>query len=342
VNLKVSWRTHRKRAKLQARLGADAVVALQDLWLACKEAKNGGSLLGLDAEDVAIAARYCGDPGLFVATLVELNLLEGGPGSYRIHDYLDHNPDDRGAMPVEARSRLASAAVLVRWHRAGKHALLPADGCPLCAPGAGLESETQGRVFVPDSVYETAPPVYETRTSVSDSYTKTSIPYCAPIRSDPKSDFEMTDQPTHDVTTNPDINSDAGEVCSVQGIVSLVVARGWPPPREAWLEQLTDLSLARPFDVPEVLGAIEWAAHQCRDRDEVPNGGFVASILVRRRRTAPRAVGLEQAMAKPRPAPKPKTHDVLRADGSEPGSSAADVESARLNLEAIRRKLGAR
>ena len=127
--IKTSWRKSRKRKRLKRKLGAEGVLAVEDLWAYCAEERTNGDLCGLTHEDIADEADWDGDPGDFVDTLVDLRLLDGMPGAYRIHDWDDHNPY---VASSEERSNQASEARHIGWHKAGKHKHTPKADCPLC------------------------------------------------------------------------------------------------------------------------------------------------------------------------------------------------------------------
>jgi hypothetical protein len=63
---------------------------LELLWAASYEA--GDDALG-DAADVEHLARWQGEPGLLVNTLLESKFIDKTRGGYRVHDLWDHAPD---------------------------------------------------------------------------------------------------------------------------------------------------------------------------------------------------------------------------------------------------------
>lgn len=129
--ISTSWRTHPKRIKLIRRLGKEAAFAVTDLWGWCAltPGRTRGVLAGMSDEDIAIAADYDHDPRAWVAALVDLRLLDGGPGDRSVHNYPIRNPYVAGH---DARSDAAKANALRRWHREGKHRDDPVQECPLC------------------------------------------------------------------------------------------------------------------------------------------------------------------------------------------------------------------
>lgn len=128
-----SWRSHPKRVKLVRRLGLAGDIAVRELWAWCADSDHGhtdGELGGMTAEDIAIAAdNYAGDADQLVATLVELRLIDGEPGAYRVHDWLEWQPWAAGHSRRKAAGR---ANALVKSHKDGHHAYRYVDDCPAC------------------------------------------------------------------------------------------------------------------------------------------------------------------------------------------------------------------
>lgn len=111
--VKTSWRTSRKRKMLKRSLGVDAVLAIQDLWSYCASEREDGDLSGLSNEEIAAEADWDGDADEWIAVLVKLTLLDGAEGTYRIHDWEDHNPYVASGKP---RSEAGEIAAHERWH----------------------------------------------------------------------------------------------------------------------------------------------------------------------------------------------------------------------------------
>jgi len=91
IRLSVEFWDHPKTLKLQRRLGLEAVVSLQRLWMRAAKNRPEGSLTGMDAEDIELAARWSGDVGAFTSALVDLRWLDQDGASYHIHDWAEHN-----------------------------------------------------------------------------------------------------------------------------------------------------------------------------------------------------------------------------------------------------------
>lgn len=115
--IKTSWRNHPKRVKLRKRLGDAGVVAVLDLWAFCAEEHTDGDLTTLSNEDIAIAARWDGDPDTFVGELLDLRILEATGEGLIVHDWAEHNPFV--ASHVD-RSEQARNAANTRWSKAKK------------------------------------------------------------------------------------------------------------------------------------------------------------------------------------------------------------------------------
>lgn len=113
IRVPVSWRTHPKRAFLEAELGKEGVCTMVDLWIFCGMARTNGDLSGMSDRAIEVAAGWVGESGLFVKTVVEIGLIDGKTEkSRRIHDWSDHNP---WAANADMRSRKATGAASARW-----------------------------------------------------------------------------------------------------------------------------------------------------------------------------------------------------------------------------------
>jgi hypothetical protein len=105
-------------------------LALIDLWLFVAQNKPEGRLIGMDAEDIEIAARWEGKPGEFVSALVALRFLDEAGGEHTLHNWKEHNAY---AADAKARSEKARRAAEARWRaRNGDHG--DSEGCPEQCP----------------------------------------------------------------------------------------------------------------------------------------------------------------------------------------------------------------
>ena len=113
--LAVNFASHPKIIKLRRRLGDSAALSWIFLLACVAAARSQGVLSGMDAEDVAIAAQYNGNPEEFRGTLVDLRLLDEVDGRFQIHDWMDWN--NRASQAVSG-SKLASANGAAKWGHA--------------------------------------------------------------------------------------------------------------------------------------------------------------------------------------------------------------------------------
>lgn len=84
--------THPKTAKLSRRLGVSkptAVGHLHFLWWWCLTHRPDGVLCDMDADEIADAAGWEGDPVLFLDALVAAGWLDNTGGSPAVHDWWD-------------------------------------------------------------------------------------------------------------------------------------------------------------------------------------------------------------------------------------------------------------
>ena len=90
--LTCGWWRHTKAMRLRRRCGADGLLSLLILWDYCAEHRSTGSLSDMDDEEIEIAAWWDGEPGQFVAAIVDVGYLDGDCGSRTVHDWVDHQP----------------------------------------------------------------------------------------------------------------------------------------------------------------------------------------------------------------------------------------------------------
>lgn len=104
---------HPKMIKLEKRLGVAAQIALFRLWEFTTINRSDGVLSSMDAEDIAIAAKWGGDSTQFIETLIHLRWLDrSDDDTIVVHDWQINNPWAAGAA---ARSAGASTAARARW-----------------------------------------------------------------------------------------------------------------------------------------------------------------------------------------------------------------------------------
>lgn len=101
-------------------LGAEGVLAIEDIWSYCADPSHGrtdGDLSGMSDEDIADEIDWAGDAGELMGTLCGLALIDGGPGNRSVHDWLEHNPY---AASFIQRSWSGKKAAHERWAKLGR------------------------------------------------------------------------------------------------------------------------------------------------------------------------------------------------------------------------------
>jgi hypothetical protein len=109
-----SWRTHRKRKRLKSKLGAEGVLALEDLWSYCASEHTDGRLEGMTREDIGAEIDYDGDIDEFIEVLLDLRLIDDDYGTFVMHNWEKRQPYVFGH---EGRSDQARRAAKARWDR---------------------------------------------------------------------------------------------------------------------------------------------------------------------------------------------------------------------------------
>lgn len=104
---------HPKTKKVIRRLGEGGAWYTVCLFLWAAANRPDGNLSGMTSEDIELSVDWRGEPDAFVAALSECGFLDGEDGSYRIHDWAEHNPWAAGA---DARSERAKFAALCKQY----------------------------------------------------------------------------------------------------------------------------------------------------------------------------------------------------------------------------------
>ncbi|MES2464468.1 MAG: hypothetical protein V4671_28235 [Armatimonadota bacterium] len=120
--LSIGLFTHPKFIKLRRKLGAEGALSYITLLSFVAQNSPEGDLGGMDAEEIAIASQYEGDPEDYIAALVAVRLLDApeNPGDpYHVHDWAEHNPY---AASAPSRSSKAKIAAEKRWGNAESNA----------------------------------------------------------------------------------------------------------------------------------------------------------------------------------------------------------------------------
>jgi hypothetical protein len=102
------------------RCGDRSFFCLVKLWGWVAQYKPEGDLSGMDDESIEIAAGWTGDEGAFVGQLSAVGFLDGESGSYKLHDWEEHNPWAAGANArSEAASKAGKASAAKRAEKTG-------------------------------------------------------------------------------------------------------------------------------------------------------------------------------------------------------------------------------
>jgi hypothetical protein len=112
ARINVELRSHPKTKKLRRLLGAEGVLSL--IWLIAWTAANhpDGDLAGMTGEDIELAIDWPGDPGALITALTAVRFLDGEEGSFRMHDWDEHNPWAAGSP---------ARALKARWNAVKRH-----------------------------------------------------------------------------------------------------------------------------------------------------------------------------------------------------------------------------
>ena len=127
---------HPKTVKLQRRLGPPGCWSLVCLFLWVADNRPEGDLQGMTAEDIEIASSWAGDTGALVRTLAEVRFLDGEEGSYRVHDWLEHNPWAATRPQRRAAAKKAAAARWAKMHDACDPHATPCDAHETAMPSS--------------------------------------------------------------------------------------------------------------------------------------------------------------------------------------------------------------
>lgn len=112
IRLAISFKGHRKRAKLERLLGDPrALNYLIDLWLTVALDRPEGILIGWDVEDIASAAGYFKkNSQKLVDALIGSGWLDQKDGIYILHDWEEHQGWASGAKVRSESARKAALA----------------------------------------------------------------------------------------------------------------------------------------------------------------------------------------------------------------------------------------
>ncbi len=121
IRIKTSFPDHRKTLKLIKKLGIKGVGHLVIMWAKLSLTRPLGVLTGYDVSDIEMEAKWDGEPGEYVQTLLEVGFLDYSPetGVYSLHDWEEHQ---EWVVKAPERSMRAKARAEKRWedwHKTG-------------------------------------------------------------------------------------------------------------------------------------------------------------------------------------------------------------------------------
>jgi hypothetical protein len=133
IRISLDFPTHRKTLKLVRRLGDGAPWVLVRLWIYVARHLPDGELIGMDEEDIEIAAGWQGENGAFVKALLDVGYLDQDDGgTISCHDWLEHNPwvaeaNDRSDASRFSKLSQVSRAMFEELQAAGVRGLSKRD-----------------------------------------------------------------------------------------------------------------------------------------------------------------------------------------------------------------------
>jgi len=108
IRINATLPAHPKTKKLIRRVGMGGAWQLVCFFLWARQNRSDGDLSGMSDEDIELAVDWDGEPGAFVAALIDVKFLDGAEGARSIHDWADHNPWSTGAEERSDKSRKAA------------------------------------------------------------------------------------------------------------------------------------------------------------------------------------------------------------------------------------------
>lgn len=144
------WRlgtsAHPKVVRLVGACGERAFRALSALWEWTAANRPDGSLKGMDAVDISVAAGWPDAPASFTDALLAARLLDGKPGRLRIHDWAEEQPWVAG---TSERSESARALARRRWDAERNAARMPDAMRPASDAHAGRNAPSPSPIPSP-------------------------------------------------------------------------------------------------------------------------------------------------------------------------------------------------
>ena len=110
IRVSLGFFDHPKTLMLNKSLGLEGVFCLLRLWAFAALYRPTGVLLGMQAEEIELAAKWQGEAGLFFAELKRLHWLDCEGEDPNLHDWKDWQPWIIGATARRAKARKAAQA----------------------------------------------------------------------------------------------------------------------------------------------------------------------------------------------------------------------------------------
>lgn len=114
IRISIGFLDHPKTIKLRRQLGWEGFESLLRLWCWAAQYRSDGLLSDMTDEDIEIAAQWSGEPGMLVAVLVALRLVDKNECSFSLHDWEEHNG---WAAHAKDRSEKARKAAAAKWNK---------------------------------------------------------------------------------------------------------------------------------------------------------------------------------------------------------------------------------
>lgn len=144
IRLDTRFQSHPKTKLLRRRLGADGVLSLLALWCFAADERQDGVLVNMDADYIAIATDWAGDPQEFVDTLLSIRFLENINGVLTLHNWEERNPWVAGA---QKRSDAAKVGAKAKWEKRNADLMRQSSGADAvsCEPHETAENKKNSR-----------------------------------------------------------------------------------------------------------------------------------------------------------------------------------------------------
>lgn len=169
ARISVTFTAHPKTKKLIRRHGHAAGWGLVCLFLWAAANRHDGDLEGMTAEDIELAVDWMGEEGKLVHALKDVGFLDGDEGTYKIHDWAEHNPWAAGTSDRSEASKFA--ALCKRYGRERAAEMMP-DYAPRMRTACEPDAPRTEAQCEPDAVDQKPQCPVTVSVSVSDTESK--------------------------------------------------------------------------------------------------------------------------------------------------------------------------